>query len=144
MFIPSCRLWNTVLTSYKSDAKEMLPVLTTPLIQYGVEEAIEAGCDIMSVITGRGKRAITDHFDISYELEHQIKGSSKEEQKALQAIKKERNRIGYYTLPSQDISSILIVSLPILKLLSISVNGMYNSGVKVQVNINVTVLFMWG
>ena len=59
--------------------KEMLPVLTKPLIQFGVEEAIEAGCDIMSVITGLGKRAITDHFDISYELEHQIKGSSKEE-----------------------------------------------------------------
>jgi UTP--glucose-1-phosphate uridylyltransferase len=58
--------------------KEMLPVLTKPLIQYGVEEAVEAGCDIMAVVTGRGKRAITDHFDISYELEHQIKGSSKE------------------------------------------------------------------
>ena len=56
----------------------MLPVLTKPLIQYGVEEAYEAGCDIMATITGRGKRAITDHFDISYELEHQIKGTSKE------------------------------------------------------------------
>ena len=59
--------------------KEMLPILTKPLIQYGVEEAMEAGCEIMSIITGRGKRAITDHFDISYELEHQIEGSSKEE-----------------------------------------------------------------
>ena len=62
----------------KAMPKEMLPVLTKPLIQYGVEEAMDAGCDVMSVITGRGKRAITDHFDISYELEHQIKGSSKE------------------------------------------------------------------
>ena len=42
-----------------------------------LKEAIEAGCDVMSIITGRGKRAITDHFDISYELEHQIQGSSK-------------------------------------------------------------------
>jgi UTP--glucose-1-phosphate uridylyltransferase len=58
--------------------KEMLPILTKPLIQYGVEEAMEAGCNVMATITGRGKRAITDHFDISYELEHQIKGSSKE------------------------------------------------------------------
>ena len=62
----------------KAMPKEMLPILTKPLIQYGVEEAMEAGCDIMSIITGRGKRAITDHFDISYELEHQIQGSSKE------------------------------------------------------------------
>ncbi len=62
----------------KAMPKEMLPILTKPLIQYGVEEAVEAGLDTMAVITGRGKRAIEDHFDISYELEHQIKGSSKE------------------------------------------------------------------
>lgn len=62
----------------KAMPKEMLPILTKPLIQYGVEEAMEAGCDVMAVITGRGKRAITDHFDVSYELEHQIKDTSKE------------------------------------------------------------------
>jgi len=62
----------------KAMPKEMLPILTKPLIQYGAEEAMEAGCDVMAIITGRGKRAITDHFDISYELESQIKGSSKE------------------------------------------------------------------
>jgi len=56
----------------------MLPVLTKPLIQYGVEEALEAGIHTMAIVTGRGKRAIEDHFDISYELEHQIKGTSKE------------------------------------------------------------------
>lgn len=56
----------------------MLPVLTKPLLQYGVEEAISAGLDTMAIVTGRGKRAIEDHFDISYELEHQIKGTSKE------------------------------------------------------------------
>jgi UTP--glucose-1-phosphate uridylyltransferase len=58
--------------------KEMLPILTKPLIQYGVEEAMEAGMNTMAIVTGRGKRAIEDHFDISYELEHQIKGTSKE------------------------------------------------------------------
>ena len=58
--------------------KEMLPVLTKPLIQYGVEEAVDAGIHTMAIVTGRGKRAIEDHFDISYELEHQIKGTSKE------------------------------------------------------------------
>ncbi len=62
----------------KAMPKEMLPILTKPLIQYGVEEAVEADMDTMAIITGRGKRAIEDHFDISYELEHQIKGSSKE------------------------------------------------------------------
>ena len=56
----------------------MLPVLTKPLLQYGVEEALSAGCEVMAIVTGRGKRAIEDHFDISYELEHQIKGTSKE------------------------------------------------------------------
>ncbi|MBT8344505.1 MAG: UTP--glucose-1-phosphate uridylyltransferase GalU [Sulfurovum sp.] len=63
----------------KATPKEMLPILTKPLIQYGVEEASDAGMDIMAIITGRGKRAMVEHFDISYELEHQIKGSSKEE-----------------------------------------------------------------
>jgi len=58
--------------------KEMLPVLTKPLIQYGVEEAMGAGIKEMAIVTGRGKRAIEDHFDISYELEHQIRGTEKE------------------------------------------------------------------
>ena len=66
------------LPATKATPKEMLPILTKPLIQYGVEEAIEAGLDTMAIITGRGKRAIEDHFDISYELEQQIKGTSKE------------------------------------------------------------------
>jgi len=62
----------------KATPKEMLPILTKPLIQYGVEEAVEAGIKTMAIVSGRGKRAIEDHFDISYELEHQIKGGSKE------------------------------------------------------------------
>jgi UTP--glucose-1-phosphate uridylyltransferase len=57
----------------------MLPILTKPLLQYGVEEAMEAGISTMAIVTGRGKRAIEDHFDRSYELEHQIDGTSKEE-----------------------------------------------------------------
>jgi len=56
----------------------MLPILTKPLIQYGVEEALQAGITTMAIVTGRGKRAIEDHFDISYELEQQIRGTSKE------------------------------------------------------------------
>ena len=66
------------LPATKSMPKEMLPVVNKPLVQYGVEEAIEAGMNNCAMVTGRGKRAIDDHFDISYELEHQISGSSKE------------------------------------------------------------------
>ena len=58
--------------------KEMLPIVSKPLIQYGVEEALEAGLHQMAMVTGRGKRALEDHFDISYELEDQIEGSTKE------------------------------------------------------------------
>jgi len=76
---PAAGYGTRFLPATKAMPKEMLPILTKPLIQYGVEEAMEAGYDIMAIITGRGKRAITDHFDISYELEHQIKGTSKED-----------------------------------------------------------------
>ena len=66
------------LPATKSMPKEMLPVVNKPLVQYGVEEAIAAGMTTCAMVTGRGKRAIADHFDISYELEHQIAGSGKE------------------------------------------------------------------
>ncbi len=75
---PAAGYGTRFLPATKATPKEMLPVLTKPLIQYGVEEAVDAGLTTMAIITGRGKRAIEDHFDISYELEHQIKGTSKE------------------------------------------------------------------
>lgn len=62
----------------KAMPKEMLPIVTKPLIQYGVEEALAAGITNMAFVTGRGKRALEDHFDVSYELEQQIAGSDKE------------------------------------------------------------------
>ena len=76
---PAAGYGTRFLPATKATPKEMLPILTKPLIQYGVEEAVEAGIQTMAIITGRGKRAIEDHFDISYELEHQIKGGSKEQ-----------------------------------------------------------------
>ncbi len=75
---PAAGYGTRFLPATKATPKEMLPVLTKPLIQYGVEEALDAGISTMAIVTGRGKRAIEDHFDISYELEHQIKGTSKE------------------------------------------------------------------
>ena len=76
---PAAGYGTRFLPATKATPKEMLPILTKPLIQYGVEEAVEAGIHTMAIVTGRGKRAIEDHFDRSYELEQQIKGSSKEQ-----------------------------------------------------------------
>jgi len=67
------------LPATKALPKEMLPIVNKPLVQYGVEEAIEANLNYIGFVTGRGKRAIADHFDISYELEHEIIGTSKEQ-----------------------------------------------------------------
>jgi UTP--glucose-1-phosphate uridylyltransferase len=67
------------LPATKSMPKEMLPVVNKPLVQYGVEEALMAGLVDIGFVTGRGKRAIADHFDVNYELEHQIAGTTKEE-----------------------------------------------------------------
>lgn len=66
------------LPATKAMPKEILPILDKPLVQYGVEEAAEAGMFDIGFVTGRGKRAIEDHFDTNYELEHQIEGTGKE------------------------------------------------------------------
>ena len=75
---PAAGYGTRFLPATKAMPKEMLPIVNKPLIQYGVEEAIEAGLTDIGVISGRGKRAIEDHFDISWELEHQIAGSPEE------------------------------------------------------------------
>ena len=77
---PAAGYGTRFLPATKAMPKEMLTVVNKPLIQYGVEEAMAAGMTGMAIVTGRGKRAIEDHFDISYELEQQIAGTSKEEQ----------------------------------------------------------------
>ncbi len=76
---PAAGYGTRFLPATKTLPKEMLPILTKPLIHYGVEEALEAGMDRMAFVTGRGKRALEDYFDISYELEHQISGTNKEQ-----------------------------------------------------------------
>lgn len=75
---PAAGYGTRFLPATKTLPKEMLPIVTKPLIHYGVEEALEANMNTMAIVTGRGKRALEDYFDISYELEHQIKGTSKE------------------------------------------------------------------
>ena len=75
---PAAGYGTRFLPATKAVPKEMLPVLTKPLLQYGVEEAISAGIKNMAIVTGRGKRSIEDHFDNAFELEFQLKGTSKE------------------------------------------------------------------
>ncbi|WPO98415.1 UTP--glucose-1-phosphate uridylyltransferase GalU [Pseudomonas sp. HR96] len=75
---PAAGYGTRFLPATKAMPKEMLPVVNKPLIQYGVEEALEAGLTQISIVTGRGKRALEDHFDISYELENQIRNTDKE------------------------------------------------------------------
>lgn len=86
------------LPATKSTAKEMLPIVNKPLLQYGVEEALAAGMNNCAFVTGRGKRAIADHFDISYELEHEISGTTKE--KYLEGIRSVINQ-GVFTMVRQ-------------------------------------------
>jgi UTP--glucose-1-phosphate uridylyltransferase len=66
---PAAGLGTRFLPATKAQPKEMLPLVDKPIIQYAVEEAIAAGLENLVIITGRGKNAIEDHFDISYELE---------------------------------------------------------------------------
>ena len=75
---PAAGYGTRFLPATKAVPKEMLPILTKPLLQYAVEEALSAGMNNMAVVTGKGKRAIEDHFDRSLELEIQIKGTKKE------------------------------------------------------------------
>lgn len=75
---PAAGYGTRFLPATKAVPKEMLPILTKPLLQYGIEEALAAEIDIMAIVTGRGKRAIEDHFDNAFELESQLNGTSKE------------------------------------------------------------------
>ena len=75
---PAAGYGTRFLPATKAVPKEMLPILTKPLLQYGVEEALSAGIKNMAIVTGRGKRAIEDHFDNAFELESQLQGTEKE------------------------------------------------------------------
>jgi UTP--glucose-1-phosphate uridylyltransferase len=74
---PAAGLGTRFLPATKAQPKEMLPLVDKPIIQYGVEEAMASGCNQILIITGRGKQAIEDHFDVSYELEHMLEERGK-------------------------------------------------------------------
>src|SRR5271157_6401361 len=77
--LPVAGLGTRFLPATKAQPKEMLPIVDKPLIQYGVEEAMQSGVQNIIIVTGRGKTAIEDHFDVSFELEHLLETRNKRE-----------------------------------------------------------------
>src|SRR3954452_21484903 len=90
---PAAGLGTRFLPVTKGQPKEMLPLVDKPIIQYGVEEAVAAGIDNILLVTGRGKNAIEDHFDVSVELESFLESRGKREQ--LDEIRKISNLINF-------------------------------------------------
>jgi UTP--glucose-1-phosphate uridylyltransferase len=76
---PAAGLGTRFLPATKAQPKEMLPVVDKPIIQYGVEEAIHSGIQNIIIVTGRGKSAIEDHFDVSFELENLLETRGKKD-----------------------------------------------------------------
>src|SRR2546426_8989874 len=74
---PAAGLGTRFLPATKAQPKEMLPLVDKPIIQYGVEEALHSGIQNIVIVTGRGKTAIEDHFDVSFELEHLLESRGK-------------------------------------------------------------------
>jgi UTP--glucose-1-phosphate uridylyltransferase len=90
---PAAGLGTRFLPATKAQPKEMLPLVDKPIIQYGVEEAVAAGVDNIILVTGRGKNAIEDHFDVSIELESFLEARGKREQ--LAEVRKISNMINF-------------------------------------------------
>ena len=76
---PAAGLGTRFLPATKAQPKEMLPIVDKPIIQYGVEEAVHSGIQNIIIVTGRGKTAIEDHFDVSFELENLLEMRGKKE-----------------------------------------------------------------
>lgn len=87
--IPAAGLGTRFLPATKAMPKEMLPIVDKPTIQYIVEEAIESGIESIIIVTGKGKRAIEDHFDIAFELEHTLE--EKEKYDLLEEVRRSSN-----------------------------------------------------
>ena len=88
---PAAGLGTRFLPATKAQPKEMLPLVDKPIIQYGVEEAVQSGVDNIIIVTGRGKNAIEDHFDVNIELESFLQQRGKTE--LLEEIRKISNMI---------------------------------------------------
>jgi UTP--glucose-1-phosphate uridylyltransferase len=96
---PVAGLGTRFLPATKAQPKEMLPLVDKPIIQYGVEEAVAAGADNIIMVTGRGKNAIEDHFDVSVELESFLEARGKRDQ--LAEVRKISNLINNFAYVRQ-------------------------------------------
>src|SRR5512146_1974770 len=90
---PAAGLGTRFLPATKAQPKEMLPIVDKPIIQYGVEEAVASGADNIILVTGRGKNAIEDHFDVAFELETFLEARGK--QGLLEEIRRISNLINF-------------------------------------------------
>lgn len=99
--LPVAGLGTRFLPATKAIAKEMLPVVDKPLIQYAVEEARAAGIELFCMVTGRGKTALVEHFDIAFELEHTLRERNRTE--ALAALEASRTEPGSMTTVRQQV-----------------------------------------
>ncbi|WP_240418163.1 UTP--glucose-1-phosphate uridylyltransferase GalU [Paenibacillus periandrae] len=98
--IPAAGLGTRFLPATKAMPKEMLPIVDKPTIQYIVEEAIESGIEDIIIVTGKGKRAIEDHFDSSFELEHNLLERQKFD--LLDAVQKSTNLVDIHYIRQKE------------------------------------------
>jgi UTP--glucose-1-phosphate uridylyltransferase len=98
--IPAAGLGTRFLPATKAMPKEMLPIVDKPTIQYIVEEAVESGIEDIIIVTGKGKRAIEDHFDSSFELEHNLLEKRKYE--LLNAVQKSANMVDIHYIRQKE------------------------------------------
>jgi UTP--glucose-1-phosphate uridylyltransferase len=98
--IPAAGLGTRFLPVTKAQPKEMLPIVDKPTIQYIIEEAIASGIESILIITGRGKRAIEDHFDRSFELEEELKKKNQEE--LLQQVREIANLVDIHYIRQKE------------------------------------------
>ena len=97
---PAAGFGTRFLPATKAIPKEMLPLIDKPLIQYSVEEAKRSGLEEVIIVTGMGKTAIEDHFDISFELEHALKG--KNNNKMLEEVQRISNLVDFWYIRQKE------------------------------------------
>src|SRR5512134_3650978 len=92
---PAAGLGTRFLPATKAQPKEMLPLVDTPVIQYVIEEAVASGIENIIIVTGRGKNAIEDHFDVSYELEKVLESRGERDKLAVVRHISDMIRVSY-------------------------------------------------
>src|SRR5213078_2933472 len=92
---PAAGLGTRFLPATKASPKEMLPLVDKPLIQYVIEEAVASGIESVIIVTGRGKSAIEDHFDVSFELESVLRERGKEDDRRRVCESSDMVRVSY-------------------------------------------------